>query len=559
VIAVSPPILWSGFLALLGACLALDLWLHRAPREVPVVEAARWTLGWVGLGLAFAGLVWLLRGPEAFGQFLGAYVIEWSLSVDNVFVFALIIGGLGVPSELRHRVLFAGAVGALFMRLTFILAGSALLHQFEWVIYPFGAVLLVSAVRFLREGRESRPLEGRLGRLLRRRLPLAGSYRGGRLVLVEGGRRLATPLLLALLLVEATDLLFAVDSIPAVFSMTRDPFIAFSSNALAVLGLRSLYFLVEGGMRRFRHLRPALALVLAFVGLKMIATPVLHVGTGASLAVVAGILATAILTSWLHGRVSRARLLGAAAGALVALAVAAELWAELGDAPWEGLLPLFAPPGALRDRIQGLGPWAPLVFFVAQVAQVAAAPVPGSIFPPLGALLFGPWVALGLSLAGSVAGAALVFGAVRRWGRPLAARLLGGRRLDRDRGLVRRLDAWLLFLILLLPLLPDDVVCALAGLSNLSLKRFVAINVAGRLPGTAIAVFATDRVVADVATAALVGTSLGLAALLGIAALRGRERRRSAREPELEDGPPARLPSQPEVAALGAHEGEAER
>jgi TerC family integral membrane protein len=301
VIAIDSQALWSGFIVLIVLSLAVDLALHRRPRPIELREASGWTAGWVLLGLSFAAVVWLALGGEATQQYLASYLIEWTLSVDNVFVFVLVIAGLGVPPALRHRVLLVGAVGAILMRLVFILAGTALLREFEWLSYLFGAVLLVAAVRFLRH-REGPEPGGRTAGLVRRLLPVAEGYDGERLTTVAGGRRLATPLLLALVLVTATDVVFAVDSIPAVFGITRDPFIAFTSNALAVLGLRSLYFLVEGAVGRIRYLTPALAFLLAFVGAKMLAGPLVEVSVQVSLAVIVATLAVAGLASWAADR-----------------------------------------------------------------------------------------------------------------------------------------------------------------------------------------------------------------------------------------------------------------
>lgn len=297
---IGAPQLWLGFLVFLTLCLAVDLWVHRSPRSIPIREAAWWTAGWISLGLSFGGLLWLLLGGRASAEYLASYLIEWSLSVDNIFVFVLVIASLAVPAHVRHRVLFMGAVGAILMRLAFILGGVALLNRFEWVVYVFGALLLVAAFRLVREKQpEAAQVGGRAGRALRRLMPVSPSYSDDRLTTVEGGRRVATPLLLALGLVTVTDVVFAVDSIPAVFGITRDPFVAFSSNALAVFGLRALYFLIEGALDRVRYLKPGLALLLAFVGIKLLVAPVLEVPTAFSLAAIAVILGTAAAASWL--------------------------------------------------------------------------------------------------------------------------------------------------------------------------------------------------------------------------------------------------------------------
>lgn len=302
---ISEQVLWTGLLAVLGSCLAVDLWVHRRPRHVGLAEAARWTAGWVALALGCAFVLWLFRGSTAFLQFTAAYAVEWSLSVDNVFVFVVLVASLAVPDRLRYAVLFFGSLGAIVLRLTFILAGTALLHRFQWLTYVFGVVLLLAAWRFMREpAGGAQPAEPGTSRLLRRWLPVSGSYDGSRLTTVVADRRVATPLLLALLLIAITDLVFATDSIPAVFAMTSDPFLAFASNALAVIGLRSIYFLLEAVMHRFRYLKPALVMLLAFIGLKMIYDPfpLPDVPAALSLLAIVAILGCAALASWVLPR-----------------------------------------------------------------------------------------------------------------------------------------------------------------------------------------------------------------------------------------------------------------
>jgi tellurite resistance protein TerC len=291
VVSIGPHLLWGSFLALLVGCLAIDLRAHRRPREVVLADALRWTGIWVGLAAACAGAVWLLLGAQAFLQFAAAYSVEWSLSVDNVLVFAALLAGLAVPARRRYAVLFYGSLGAIVLRLAFILAGSALLGRFGWLTYVFGALLLFTAVRLVGEpagedGQASTEAS-RLPALLRR-LP-------------------AAPLILTALAVAVTDLVFATDSIPAVFGMTRDPFVAFASNALAVIGLRSIYFLLEAVTVRLRYLKPALVILLAFVGLKMLVDPLIpgDVPVAVSLGAIAAILATAGLASWIRPRPSR--------------------------------------------------------------------------------------------------------------------------------------------------------------------------------------------------------------------------------------------------------------
>jgi tellurite resistance protein TerC len=287
-LSVGTHLLWGSFLALLAGCLAVDLRAHRRPREVLLGDALRWTAIWVGLALACACAVWLLRGGQAFLQFLAAYSVEWSLSADNVLVFAALIAGLAVPPRHRYAVLFFGSLGAIVLRLAFILAGSALLDRFGWLTYVFGGLLIVAAVRFLRQpgagdqpaARPPRDLPALLGRLP------------------------APPLVLTALAVAFADLAFATDSIPAVFGMTRDPFIAFASNAMAVVGLRSTYFLLDALVRRFRYLKPAIVTLLAFVGVKMLVDPLIpgDFPVAMSLGAILAILGTAGVASWLHPR-----------------------------------------------------------------------------------------------------------------------------------------------------------------------------------------------------------------------------------------------------------------
>jgi tellurite resistance protein TerC len=283
-LSIGPHLLWVGFLALLAGCLAVDLRAHRRSREVVLGDALRWTAVWVGLAVACAAAVWLLLGGQAFLQFLAAYSVEWSLSVDNVLAFAALLAGLAVPGPRRYAVLFYGSLGAIALRLTFILGGTALLGRFGWLTDLFGALLIVTAARFLAEpAADDRPaaIAPRELPALTRRLPVP-------------------PLAITALAVAVTDLAFATDSIPAVFGMTRDPFVAFASNAMAVIGLRSLFFLLQATVLRLRFLKPALVTLLAFAGVKLLVDPLIHGGVPAalSLAVIAGVLAAAGLASW---------------------------------------------------------------------------------------------------------------------------------------------------------------------------------------------------------------------------------------------------------------------
>ena len=293
---------WAGFVATLLALLAFDLVRHDDAHVMPLREALRWSGLWVGLAVAFGVVVWLWLGGHPAGEYAAGYLIEWSLSVDNVFVFILIFTHFSVPQEHQHRVLFWCVLGAVVTRLSFILGGSALLHRFDWIIYVFGAVLVITAFRFLREREKERSLEENLVlRLTRRLVPMTDRFDGPRLTSSAGGRWMATPLLAVLVLIEATDIVFAVDSIPAVFAVTNDAFIAFTSNAMAILGLRSLYFVMAGAVDRFRYLKPALAAVLGFVGLKMLLSEVVHIPVWASLAVIVAIMAVAGVASAVVG------------------------------------------------------------------------------------------------------------------------------------------------------------------------------------------------------------------------------------------------------------------
>jgi tellurite resistance protein TerC len=303
---VGTPAHWLGFLAFVLAMLALDLGVfHRSPHAVKVKEALIWSLVWIALAAGFGVLVHFMFGHERALEFAAGYVIEKALSVDNLFVFVVIFSAFQVPPRSQHRVLFWGVLGALVMRAVFIAAGSALLLRFHWLIYLFGAFLVFTAIKLAREkgDEESKsPLEGRAYKTLQRFLNATSELDGERFFTRKNGRRLATPLFLVLLLVELTDVIFAVDSIPAVFAVTRDPFIVFTSNVFAILGLRSLYFVLADFVQRFHYLKPALAIVLGFVGLKMLLTGVVHVPTPVSLAVICGTLGGGV---WLSVRRDR--------------------------------------------------------------------------------------------------------------------------------------------------------------------------------------------------------------------------------------------------------------
>ena len=311
--SVGAPAHWIGFLVFVLAMLALDLGVfHRHPHTVKVKEALTWSVVWVALATGFGVLVHFVFGRERALEFAAGYVIEKALSVDNLFVFVVLFGAFQVPQRSQHRVLFWGVLGALVMRALFIAAGSALLLRFHWLIYLFGAFLLFTAAKLWREkadGEQPSPLEGKTYKALQRLLPTASELDGERFFTRKNGRRLATPLFVVLVLVELTDVIFAVDSIPAVFAVTRDPFIVFTSNVFAILGLRSLYFVLADFVQRFHYLKPALASVLGFVGAKMLLTGILHIPTLVSLSVICATLGGAV---WLSLRRER-RLLRQAA------------------------------------------------------------------------------------------------------------------------------------------------------------------------------------------------------------------------------------------------------
>jgi TerC family integral membrane protein len=308
--SVGTPLLWGGFTLFVLALLALDLGVfHRRPHAVHVREALLWTLFWITLALLFNAGVYFWFGPERALEFFTGYVIEKALSVDNIFVFLVIFSYFAVPAALQHRVLFWGVLSALVMRAAFIVVGATLLGKFHWLVYVFGAFLVFTGLKLLlqREG-ELHPERNLLLRTFQRLVPTVSAWHGPKFTVVQGGRRYATPLLLVLVAIEATDILFAVDSIPAVFAVTRDPFIVYTSNIFAILGLRALYFALAGLMEKFRYLRVGLAVVLAFVGAKMLLADLYPIPIAASLGVIALALAIAVAVSLLRpaGEMKRA-------------------------------------------------------------------------------------------------------------------------------------------------------------------------------------------------------------------------------------------------------------
>ena len=291
--------MWAGFLAFVLGMLALDLGVfHRKAHKVTVKEAAVWSVVWVVLALTFNALIWKGFGAERGMEFLSGYLIEKALSVDNIFVFVLIFAAFSVPDAYQHRVLFWGILGALVMRAAFVGLGAALLASFHWVIYLFGAFLLITGIKMLvLRNQEFDPRANPLFRLFRKLVPAVETYHGPAFTVVKDGRRYATPLLLVLVAVELTDLVFAVDSVPAIFAITKDPFIVFTSNIFAILGLRSLYFLLAGVVDKFHLLKVGLSLVLIFVALKMLAMEFIKIPVAWSLAVIALLVGGSMLAS----------------------------------------------------------------------------------------------------------------------------------------------------------------------------------------------------------------------------------------------------------------------
>ncbi|TIC80450.1 TerC family protein [Nocardioides sp. GY 10113] len=289
---------WAAVLAVIAAMLAVDLLAHRDAHVVSVREAAVWSAVWVSLGLAFGGVVWWAYGAQAGGEYYAGYLIEKSLAVDNVFVFALLFTYFAVPREYQHRVLFYGVLGALVFRAIFIAGGTVLLDSFAWVLYLFGAFLVLTGWKMFRH-RDAQldPSGNPVLRLMRRWVPSTDRYHGQRFWVKRGGTWVATPLFTVLVLVETTDIIFAVDSIPAILAVTQEPFLVFTSNAFAILGLRAMYFLLSDLMHRFVHLKAGLAAILVFVGVKMLLLDVYKIPIWLSLAVIAACLVVAVAAS----------------------------------------------------------------------------------------------------------------------------------------------------------------------------------------------------------------------------------------------------------------------
>ncbi len=323
---MNEPIVWSATIALVLGLLTFDFYAHvRRPHEPTFRESVRWTAFYVGLALAFGASMWWWRGEAASKEFLAGYITEWSLSVDNLFVFLVILSRFAVPPIYRQRVLLFGVALALVLRGLFIALGATALAHFSWVFYGFGALLIYTAIALARDGGEAAPeyKENRAMRAVQRWLPSTDNYRGGAVTVVEAGRRLVTPMLLVMIAIGTTDVLFALDSIPAIFGLTTDPYIVFAANAFALMGLRQLFFVVDGLLSKLIYLSYGLAVVLGFIGVKLVFEALLqnslpfinggeavelvpHISIEMSLAVILGTLAIAASASLLVSR-SRAK------------------------------------------------------------------------------------------------------------------------------------------------------------------------------------------------------------------------------------------------------------
>jgi tellurite resistance protein TerC len=291
--------MWAGLGALVVGMIAADLLAFgRGRREVSLRQSVVWSIVWVAVALAFGAALWAWQGSQAGSEYLAGYLLERSLSLDNIFVFAVIFSYFAVPRAVQPRVLAWGIALALVLRLVFIVSGTLLLTSLHATFYAFGALLLYTAYKLARhEDAEIEPEHNPALRLVRRRVPMTAAYRGHRLTVAEGGRRVATPLVAVFVVIATTDLIFAVDSIPAIFAVTTEPFIVFAANAFAMLGLRALYFVLAGMMDRFAYLSYGLATVLGFIGVKMLLVDLWHPPIWLSLAVIAGVLAVTVALS----------------------------------------------------------------------------------------------------------------------------------------------------------------------------------------------------------------------------------------------------------------------
>ena len=290
---------WSALLIFVLAMLLLDLFLHRGHQEIKFKEAAIWSSIWIACGLGVGALIWATYGSEYGLQYLSGYVIEKSLAIDNVFVWGLLFTAFAVPRRYQHRVLFLGVVGALAMRSVMIVGGSALIKEFSWVLYIFGAFLIYTGIKmFVQRNKHFELEESKFYNWLKKRLRLTSTIENERFTIIKDGTRYFTPLFLVLIMVEFMDLVFAIDSIPAIFAVTEEPFLVFASNALAILGLRSMYFLIADLMNKFKYLKEGLSIILVWVGVKMIVSHAFFkIPTSVSLILIAVVITTAVVAS----------------------------------------------------------------------------------------------------------------------------------------------------------------------------------------------------------------------------------------------------------------------
>lgn len=295
--------LWIGFNLFILLMLALDLGVfHRKAHEVSFKEALTWSVVWIVLALVFNVFILHQFGKTKAIEYLTGYIIEKSLSIDNIFVFVLVFSSFNVPSEYQHKVLFWGVIGALLMRAVFIFAGVSLIERFHWIIYVFGVFLIYTGIKIAKEkGTKMDLADNKILKLFRKLIPFTKEYHGARFF-IRNGKLTATPLFLVLILIEITDLIFAVDSIPAILAITNDPVIVYTSNVFAIMGLRSLYFALAGSLKYFVYLHYGLAVILVFVGLKMLLSEVIKLNPFISLAIIALILAISIIASVIHGK-----------------------------------------------------------------------------------------------------------------------------------------------------------------------------------------------------------------------------------------------------------------
>ena len=303
------PLLWAVFAAVILVFLAIDLFfVHRSHGPMPMRTALVWVAVWISLGLGFGVFVWATRGAVSAGEYLAGYLLEYSLSVDNIFVFAMLFSYFAVPMANQRQLLVWGVLGAILFRAIFIVGGIALIHAFEPIVYVFGALLIVTGIKMARSADEDfDPEANRILRLVRRFLPVTEKYEGDKFFVRRAGRRMATPLFAALITIELSDIMFAIDSVPAILAVTTDPFVVLTSNAFAILGLRSLYFVLAGMLDRFIYLRVGLGAILIFAGLKMLTSGFIDIPIAISLAVIGGILVVSLVASLVVTRRSTAR------------------------------------------------------------------------------------------------------------------------------------------------------------------------------------------------------------------------------------------------------------